>query len=202
MPLVSSRFHFATGIVAGQSPSPSAGLRIIRLLHLLRFCVKLTQNQRENSMSTQIRETATPTDADTRAARESLRRLVELPDTGQTELSIRIQSDEKSGTEIKLPLSAFRLLKDILAEMAEGHGVTLLPVQTELTTQQAAGLLNVSRPYLIGLLEDGKIPFRLVGRHRRVRFDDLAAYKRKDDEGRRRIADELAADAQDLGVGY
>ena len=99
-------------------------------------------------------------------------------------------------------MPAFRLLNDILAEMAKGRGVTLLPVRPELTTQQAADLLNVSRPYLIGLLEQGKIPFRLVGQHRRVRLDDLMAYRQKDDEARRRIADELTADAQELGMGY
>ena len=92
--------------------------------------------------------------------------------------------------------------KGILAEMAQGHGVALLPVQAELTTQQAADLLKVSRPYLIRLLEDRRIPFRLVGQHRRVRFDDLLAYQRKDDEERRRVADELTADAQELGMGY
>ena len=104
--------------------------------------------------------------------------------------------------DIILPASVLRLLKDILAEMAQGHAVALLPVQAELTTQQAADLLNVSRPYLIRLLEDSKIPFRLVGQHRRVRFDDLLAYQRKDDEERRRVADDLTADAQELGMGY
>jgi excisionase family DNA binding protein len=66
----------------------------------------------------------------------------------------------------------------------------------------SADLLNVSRPYLMRLLEDRKIPFRLVGQHRRVRSDDLLAYQEKDDEERRRVADELTADAQELGMGY
>jgi excisionase family DNA binding protein len=153
-------------------------------------------------MSAQIHETTTPTEADALLARESLQRLAQILGADKSDLRIHIQGDEQPGEDITLPLSAFRLLKDILAEIAQGHAVTLLPVRAELTTQQAADLLNVSRPYLIGLLEDGKIPFRLVGQHRRVRLDDLMAYKRKDDDTRRRIADELTADAQELGVGY
>ena len=153
-------------------------------------------------MAAQIHETTTPTEADALLARESLRRLSHYLGAGKSELRIHIQGDELPGEEITLPLYAFRLLKDILAEMAQGHAVTLLPVRAELTTQQAASLLNVSRPYLIGLLEEGKIPFRLVGQHRRVRLDDLMAYKQKDDKARSRIADELTADAQELGMGY
>jgi excisionase family DNA binding protein len=153
-------------------------------------------------VSVQIHETATPTEADARKARESLRQISDILTSGVSDLSIRIQNDEQLGAEIILPVSALRLLKDILAEIAQGHAVALLPIQAELTTQQAADLLNVSRPYLIGLLEERKIPFRLVGQHRRVRLDDLLAYKRKDDEDRRRVADELTADAQELVMGY
>ncbi len=153
-------------------------------------------------MSVQIHETATPTEADCRHARESLERISQILTSDVSDLSIRIQNDEQVGADIILPASVLRLLKAILAEMAQGHGVAVLPVRAELTTQQAADLLNVSRPYLIRLLEERKIPFRLVGQHRRVRFDDLLAYQRKDDEERRRLADELTADAQELGVGY
>jgi excisionase family DNA binding protein len=153
-------------------------------------------------MPTHIHETTTPTAADALQARESLRRLSQYSAADNAELRIHIQGDEQPCEDVTLPLSAFRLLKDILAEMAQGHAVTLLPVRAELTTQQAADLLIVSRPFLIGLLEEGKIPFRLVGQHRRVRLDDLIAYKSTDDEARRRIADELTADAQELGMGY
>ncbi len=153
-------------------------------------------------MTSQTHETTTPSEADTVLARESLQRLSHILGADKSDLRIHIQGDEQPGEDITLPMPAFRLLKDILAEMAKGHGVTLLPVRAELTTQQAADLLNVSRPFLIGLLEDGKIPFRLVGQHRRVRLDDLMAYKRKDDDARRRIADELTAEAQELGMGY
>jgi excisionase family DNA binding protein len=155
-----------------------------------------------DAMAIQIHETAAPSEADASLARESLKRISSFLTSGKSDLSIRIQDDDHLGPDIVLPASVFRLLKGILAEMAQGHGVALLPIQAELTTQQAAGLLNVSRPYLIRLLEDRKIPFRLVGQHRRVRFEDLLAFQRKDDEERRRIADELTADAQELGSGY
>lgn len=153
-------------------------------------------------MSLRIHETPTPTEADARQARESLQQISDLRTFGTSDLCIRIPNNEQVGTEVILPAPALRLLRDILAEMAQGNAVALLPVQAEVTTQKAADLLNVSRPYLIGLLEQKKIPFRLVGQHRRIRIDDLLSYKRRDDEERRRLADELAADAQELGVGY
>src|SRR5208337_3738234 len=89
-------------------------------------------------MSAQIHETPTPTEADARQARESLQRISDILTSGMSDLSIRIQNDEQTGADIILPASVLRLLKDILAEMAQGHAVALLPVQAELTTQQAA----------------------------------------------------------------
>ena len=136
-------------------------------------------------MSIQIQETPTPTEADARQARESLQQISHFRTSGMSDLSIRISNNEQIGAEVILPASTLRLIEDILAEMAQGHAVAVLPIQTEWTAQQAADLLNVSRPYLIGLLEQKKLPFRLVGQHPRVRIEDLLAYQREDDEERR-----------------
>lgn len=101
-----------------------------------------------------------------------------------------------------VPKAAFELLLEILGQMANGNAVTIVPVQAELTTQQAAEFLNVSRPFLIQLLEAGQVPYRKVGTHRRIRFEDLLAYKHADDVRRASVLEELAADAQKHNMGY
>ena len=107
-----------------------------------------------------------------------------------------------SGPQAEIPASAVGLLKDILRAMADGQTVTLIPGNTELTTQQAADLLNVSRPYLVKLLDEGRVPSRKVGSHRRVRFEDLMAYRQKLDEQSAKALTALAEEAQKLGLGY
>jgi len=103
---------------------------------------------------------------------------------------------------LRLPKAVGDLLYHILTEMAQGNAVTVIPVHAELTTQEAADFLNVSRPYLIRLLEEGKLPFSMVGTHRRVKFSDLATFRKKSDDERRKVMEELAAQAQELGMGY
>jgi excisionase family DNA binding protein len=143
-----------------------------------------------------------PTEADAQVARESVRQLGRILETGGAETQFRFRPEGDAEQTVTLPLTAVRLLKDILDKMALGHGVTVVSLPDELSSQQAADLLNVTRPYLIGLLEEGKIPSRLEGNHRRIRLDDLLAYKRQDDAKRLEALGELVAQAQELGMGY
>src|ERR1700723_1532262 len=147
-------------------------------------------------------ETVAPSEADALLARESSRRLATHKLGKRSSISIQLLDDGEEAETVAVPASALRLFLHLLVEMSQGNAVPLIPTHAELTTQQAADLLNVSRPYLVKLVDEGKIPSRTVGKYRRVRFDDLMAYKRKDDEARAEILDGLAAEAQELGVGY
>jgi excisionase family DNA binding protein len=147
-------------------------------------------------------ETVKPSQNDALVARESSRRLSAHKFGRRSSVSLQMLSDDKPGETISVPASLMRLLAHALAEMSAGNSVTLIPTNTELTTQQAADLLGVSRPYLVKLLAEQKLPFRTVGRFRRVRFDDLMEFKRKDDQKRAKILDQLTAEAQELELGY
>lgn len=116
-------------------------------------------------------------------------------------LSLRVT---EAGQEqpIELPPEAVALLMDVLEIMATGRGITLIPQNAELTTVEAASILNVSRPFLIKLLDDKAIPHRLVGKHRRILIDDVMAYKRRIDAEREKVLAQLTAEAQENDMGY
>lgn len=145
-------------------------------------------------------EVVTPTKADAAMAKESGRKLaVHMGQSGGLRLEVRTGATSE---ELVLPPSALRLLVRVLAEMGQGNAVTLTPLRAELTTQQAADLLNVSRPHLVKLLDEGDIPSRKVGTHRRVQLEDLLAYKREFLAKRHAALDELQALSQELDMGY
>lgn len=152
-------------------------------------------------MPLEVCEPVAPTEDESRQALESVRQLAPHL-RAQHGLRFQILEDGRPEETLAIPASALRLLAEMLAEMAQGNAVTLIPIHAEMTTQQAADFLNVSRPFLVGLLEKGEIPFRRVGTHRRVPFRDLLAYKRQTDAARHAALDELAAQAQELEMGY
>src|ERR1700722_13211039 len=154
------------------------------------------------ALHSDLPETVTPSAADTQLAQESSRRLAKILGARKKNVRFHIQQDDAPEEAIAIPLPAFRLLADILTEMAKGNAVTLIPVHAELTTQQAADLLNVSRPYLVSLLESGVIPYRKIGTRRRVLFEHLMAYKRAEDAKRMEALNELTRQAQELNLGY
>lgn len=139
--------------------------------------------------------TIVPTEQDSELASVASRALAR---SSKDTLTVRLES----GEELLLPKAVTQLLSHLLTEMGQGNAVTMIPIHAELTTQEAADFLNVSRPYLVRLLKEQKIPHHMVGTHRRVRFADLMAYKAQFDEQRRSTMDELAAQSQSLGMGY
>lgn len=104
------------------------------------------------------------------------------------------------GSEIRLPHSILKVIMEVVHEMARGNAVRVMPIHAELTTQQAAELLNVSRPFLVSLLEQGEIKYRKVGTHRRILLEDLIVYKDRRDRERLSALDELAKEDQRLGL--
>ena len=104
--------------------------------------------------------------------------------------------------DLILPRQAILLLRDLLADMAQGNAVSVVPRHAQITTQQAANILNVSRPHLIKLLDKGELAFTKVGTHRRIQFGDIMAYRDKLKRRSSEAMDELARIAQENNMGY
>lgn len=142
----------------------------------------------------------TPSDDEIVLARESGSRVSRML---QRSVELRVQPAGRGQDDsVPIPPAAARLLGEILIQMGRGNTVALLTTQGELTTQQAADILSVSRPYLIKLLEEGKLPFRKVGKHRRILLGDLVALKQKIDNERDSALRRLAEEGQELDMGY
>jgi len=143
-----------------------------------------------------------PTAEEVAIARESSRALSACLQSRGESQQIEIVDDQGVTHPVRVPVSALRLLVDVLTEIGEGNAVSVMPIHAELTTQDAADVLNVSRPFLVQLLERGEIPFHKVGTHRRVRYPDVMAYKERIDAERSKALDMLAAQGQELEMGY
>lgn len=144
----------------------------------------------------------TTTREDQKLAKSSIARLPAASKSSKhnsTFIQIKVKGED---VFLKIPSKALTLLVTILGNMAEGKSITLIPTDAVLSTQQAADFLNVSRPHLVKLLEEGKIPFKKAGTHRRIELNDLIAYKKKQTEITKDNLDFLAKQAQDLNLGY
>lgn len=132
-------------------------------------------------------------------AQEALREFSRVD--GSPNFTVRVEPIEgRSAVSALVPREAFEMFLTVLRHLAQGEAVSILPQQAELTTQQAADLLNVSRPFLIKLLERGDIPHHKVGRHRRIRAVDLLAHASRQRDDSEEALQELADLSQELGL--
>jgi excisionase family DNA binding protein len=141
-----------------------------------------------------------PDDTDITAAVEALPHVRDFLASHLGHEVVRLVVEDEHGESLTVPRPAVELLARVLAHMAAGQGVSVVPSHAELTTQQAADMMNVSRPYLIGLLERGEIEYRKVGAHRRIKAESLLNYMREDDRKRRTAADELTALGEEMDL--
>ncbi len=143
------------------------------------------------------------TKSDQKIALSSIEKLVRSQENAAKNKSNVVKLKIEGSDElVSIPLKALKLLTSILSNMAEGKSITLMPTDTEISTQQAAEILNVSRPHIIKLLEKGDIPYKKVGSHRRILLQDILEYKSKFKKRRRKQLNKLAAEAQKLNLGY
>lgn len=145
----------------------------------------------------QVKDPLVATDEEAIIAREAASKLRVLGSAG---MDLKLRAVERADVVVPLPARAIELIVEFLTAMAERRPVSVIPHTAELTTQQAADFLNVSRPHLVGLLDKGEIPHRMVGTHRRVIVSDLLAYKKRSDESRRSAIRSMVSEAQKLGL--
>lgn len=144
-----------------------------------------------------VLEPLVPTEKEMLMARESRRQIGSMKFGRKEAIGMEIE-----GKSVLVPVAAFHLFLEAISGMAEGKAVAMVPVDEEISPQEAAELLNVSRPYAAKLFDEGAIPSRRVGTHRRAFTKDVLAYKQREKEARLKVLDELAAEGQRLNMGY
>ena len=142
-------------------------------------------------------EALATTDVEAATARTAARRLEQI---AKADRDITIHIAGEANVAIPLPAKAVQMMVRILTAMADGKAISLIPHEAELTTKQAADFLNVSRPFVCKLIDEGKLPARLVNRHRRVKFADLVEFERNSKMDRRKAFAEMAEMTRDLGL--
>lgn len=144
-----------------------------------------------------INEPAIPSEREMMMARESQRQLGGVEFAVGESVTLQI-----AGKSIAVPAGVVAVLGEIIRRMAEGKAVAVVPLEEEVSPQEAAELLGVSRPYAAKLFDKGAIPSRKVGTHRRAVIGDVLAYRQREKEARLRALDELSEESQQLGMGY
>lgn len=138
-----------------------------------------------------------PTPDETTKAKQAASVLARMTDP-QRMLSLRLSQNGEGEAVVELPPAINKIVLELLLLIGKGEAVTLVPFGAELTTQQAADLLNVSRPFLVKLLEEEEVPHHKVGRHRRIRAEDVFGYKKRRDAGREKALQKLADLGQEI----
>ncbi|MGO2147929.1 excisionase family DNA-binding protein [Halomonas sp.] len=135
-------------------------------------------------------------------AKLSSRELAAYIETKAPTQKVAVINKDGETHQVEVPASALRLLVDILTELGDGNMVKLIPVHAEMTTQEAADVMNMSRPSFIKLLDEQRVPFHRVGNRRKVKYSDVMAYKQQLDQKRLESLAELARLDQSMGLGY
>lgn len=178
----------------GEDAPLDACFQLFQMLQLMQ--IGSTLGQRKVCMPT-LNEPLVPTEKEVLLAREFQRQICGMKFGKKDSIGLQVE-----GMTVSVPTGAFRMLVEAVCGMAEGKAVAMIPVDEEVSPQEAAGLLNVSRPFAARLFDEGAIPSRKVGTHRRALTRDVLAYRQREKEARLKVLDELAAEAQQLNMGY
>lgn len=150
-----------------------------------------------------VREVVPPpmSEQEMEMARVAQRCIMEALDHSRA-AAITLTTDTGEHPSVDVPPAALKLIGQLLGAISEGRPITLMPAKQEFTTVEAAHFLNVSRPFVIKEIDEGRLPHRMVGTHRRIAFEDLVAYARKMREKQAAALDRMADNARELGLDY